>query len=98
MEHRGVARTGAGGPAPPPWQKTGPLLGKSFFKKLINFNKKISVQNWHIFSPLSQKKVFAYYNNVSRHVRKSWPPQHSLWPLLGENPGYASGGTFSQII
>ena len=52
---RGVARTGAGGPGPP-WQKTGPLLEKSFFKKLINFNKKISVQNWHIFSPLSQKR------------------------------------------
>ncbi len=52
---RGVARTGAGGPGPP-WQKTGPLLGKSFFKKLINFNKEISVQNWHIFPPLSQKR------------------------------------------
>ncbi len=50
LRGRGVARTGAW----PPWQKTGPLLGKSFFKKLINFNKKISVQNWHIFSPLSQ--------------------------------------------
>ena len=46
---------GAGGPGPP-WQKTGPLLEKSFFKKLINFNKKISVQNWHILSPLSQKR------------------------------------------
>ncbi len=80
---RGVARTGAGGPSPP-GKKTGPLLEKSFFKKLINFNKKISVQNWHIFSPVVTKKVFAYYNNVSRHVRKSWPPQHSLWPLLGE--------------
>ena len=52
---RGVARTGGGGPCPS-WQKTGPLLEKSFFKKLINFNKKISVQNWHIFSPLSQKR------------------------------------------
>ena len=42
------------------------------------------------FLSVVTKKVFAYYNNVSRHVHKSWPPQHSLWPLLGENPGYAS--------